>query len=54
MTSTIDIRRNKQRDAEQLQTISTAPPSVRLIRDKLKTFYQAKFDLRQHYIYLTF
>jgi hypothetical protein len=29
-----DIRRYKQRDTEQLQTMSTAPLSVRRIRNK--------------------
>jgi hypothetical protein len=52
MRSIIGIRRNKQ-DAEQLQTLSTAPPRVRRIRDKLTTLYLPTFDLK-HCIYLTF
>jgi len=42
MTETIDIRRYQQGDAEQTQIISTAPASVRRIRDKLRTLYLAK------------
>jgi hypothetical protein len=54
MREIIGIHCNKQREAEQFQTVSTAPRSFQLIRDKLRILYLAKCDLRQHYIYLTF
>jgi hypothetical protein len=38
----LDICRYTKRDAEQLQIISTAPPTVRRIRDKLRTLHLTK------------
>lgn len=42
MRKILDIRRYTQRDAEQIQIISTAPPSVRRKRDKLRILHLQK------------
>jgi len=42
MRKILDTRRYTQQNAEQIQIISTAPPTLRRTRDKLRTLHLAK------------